>query len=102
MEILHNDREHVFYTIIDGMKCEIDYEFIDDSTIDIYHTFVPEELRGQGIASHLAEAISEYALKSNLRVIPSCSYVVAFYKRNKKYAGIVDMPDNDGSCRIKR
>ncbi|MCX7821036.1 MAG: N-acetyltransferase [Brevinematales bacterium] len=103
MKIYHERENHTFYTVVKNLKCVLDYE-LHGEDIEIYHTYVPESLRGQGIAAALTEEISKYALENNLKIIPTCSYAVSFYRRNfEKYKNILkeDSLQNDGSCRIK-
>ena len=53
---------------------EIEFKEIEKGIFNIYHTFVDERLRGQGIASLLVkEAVKEINSK-NGKVTASCSY----------------------------
>ncbi len=52
-----------------------------NGTIDIYHTFAPEKLRGRGIAARLMQAAIDYAKENNLKVIPTCTYAQKFMER---------------------
>jgi len=63
---------------------------VDKNVINFYHTFVPEKLRGKGIAAKLVEAGLNYAEKNNLRVIPDCSYVRVYIQRNEKYEHLLE------------
>jgi len=72
-EILHeNDK---FFTIIDGLESHLQFILQDDNAIVFYHTFVPPELRGKGIAIEIIKAGMDYAAGNNLKVIPTCSIV---------------------------
>jgi predicted GNAT family acetyltransferase len=53
------------------------------------YTFVPNELRGKGIASNLTRAALKEARQRGWRIIPRCSYVTAFLKRNPEFADLV-------------
>lgn len=82
-EIIHqNDK---FYTIIDGMESHLQYMLQDNGLINFYHTFVPPELRGRGIAMEIIKAGMDYAAETNLKVIPSCSAVQSFINRHPEY-----------------
>jgi predicted GNAT family acetyltransferase len=66
-DVIHDKDQKVFYIQIKGgnfkttKKAFLQYE-IEDSGYDLWHTEVPEECRGQGIAGILAsKAISELA-----------------------------------------
>ena len=45
------------------------------NVMDIHHTFVPEELRGKGLAEKLAKSAFDYAKKYNMKIKPTCSYI---------------------------
>ena len=46
------------------------------------HTYVPDSMRGQGIAGKLVEALIAEARDRGWKVIPRCSYVVAAFRRH--------------------
>lgn len=54
--------------------------------IDLHHTFVPDSLRGQGVAAILAEEALQYAKAHALRVVPSCSYIDTYIRRHPEYS----------------
>ena len=67
----------------DKILAEINFEKIDDTTYNIYHTYVDEFLRKKGIASILVDkAISEIK-KRNCNIVATCSYAKK-YLENKK------------------
>ncbi len=66
----------------------LSYTFEGDCVV-FDHTFVPDELRGQGIAAKLARAALEESRQRRWKVIPRCSYVAAFIKRNPQFADLV-------------
>jgi len=41
----------------------LEYEVLDSGVWDMYHTEVPEEYRGQGLAGQLAKVGSSHTLK---------------------------------------
>ena len=47
---------------------------VNGNQADIYHTYVDDDLRGQGIASKLVLMAFEYFEKNNYEVKCSCSY----------------------------
>ena len=54
----------------------LDYEVdADTGVMEVTHTFVPPEMRGQGAAKQLCDAAYERARAEHLLVLPSCSYV---------------------------
>lgn len=73
----------------DGPSAFLSYTFEGDCVV-FDHTFVPETLRGRGIAAKLARAALEEARQRRWRIVPRCSYVAAFIKRNPEFADLVD------------
>ena len=62
---------------------EIEFKEVEKGIFNIYHTFVDESLRGQGIASLLVkEAVKEIGLKDG-KVTASCSYAKKWLEKNK-------------------
>ena len=65
------------------IMAEIEFEELDKNKYNIYHTFVDESLRGQGIASKLVEAaISEIKARGG-EVQATCSYAKAWLEKHK-------------------
>ena len=50
------------------------------------HTEVPPQDEGQGIAARLVRAALDDTKARGLRIVPACSYVVAFVRRHPEYA----------------
>ncbi len=84
----HNQNEKMFFVKIDKDLAFIKYDLSDPETMDIYKTYVPESLRGKGLAGQLAQAALDFALRENKKVIPSCSYVDSFMTKNTAYQNL--------------
>ena len=63
---------------------EIEFEEIKDGIYNIYHTFVDDSLRGQGIASKLVEEAVKYISSKGFKVQATCSYANAWLQKHKK------------------
>lgn len=61
---------------------KVTYKNKDESTIIVDHTFVSEELRGQGIAGKLYDAIIDFARTEDKKIVPECSYIQVKMKRH--------------------
>lgn len=83
-EILHQTDEHQFVCIVDGKLSRLAYRPRDASTVEAYSTQVPGELRGQGIADQLARAFYDWCQEKGLTIVPSCSYIEVWLRRNAK------------------
>jgi len=70
-------------------EARLDYRRIDGGTLDLHHTFVPREDRGQGIAGALVEHALEYASREQLRIIPTCPFVRSYLEVNPRFRDLV-------------
>ncbi len=84
LTIHHDQTEHQFVTTVDGFRAYLSYMDLGKQTLDIYRTFVPDALRGRGIAAVLTRHALEYADREGYTVIPSCSYVERYIERQGK------------------
>ncbi|MCH3993463.1 N-acetyltransferase [Prevotella cerevisiae] len=81
MKIHHDKENQRAWVEKDGFIAEIQYECAD-GILNIFHTYVPEELGGQGIAAKLVEYICQYAQEQDLHVAATCSYARIWLKRH--------------------
>ncbi len=68
---------------------EITYKWLDDQTIIADHTYVSEELRGEGIAGKLFNKLITYAREEQLQIIPECSYVKKKMERTDEFNDVL-------------
>ena len=61
---------------------EIEFEEIEKSVFNIYHTFVDESLRGQGIATKLVKKAVEEIKSRNGKATATCSYAKLWLEKN--------------------
>lgn len=80
--IMHDPERQQFYTVVNGARAYLAYMDLGKQTLDIYRTFVPDALRGHGVAAQLAEHALQYARIRGYSVIASCSYVESYMERN--------------------
>lgn len=81
IQVEHNQQNQCFSAVVDGHQAVLEYRVVDEQTLDFCHTFVPDELRGKGVAAVLAKAAFAYANEQQLQVIPSCSYIATYMQR---------------------
>lgn len=84
-DVLHDEKKHKFYIVIDGKEAVLDYKLVDQETLNYWRTFVPPEFRNKGIASKLVEYALNYAQQHGYYVMPTCPYVHCYMNRNPKY-----------------
>ncbi len=52
------------------------------------HTFVPQQMRGKGIAAELVEALIADAKKEGFRIRPACSYVASQFDEHPEWSDL--------------
>jgi predicted GNAT family acetyltransferase len=86
--VIHNEAEQQFELIAESRKSLLAYHRTP-GVISFDHTEVPPELEGQGIATKMTRAALDFARTERLRVVPACSYVAAFIRKNAEYQGLL-------------
>ncbi|KUK77650.1 MAG: Acetyltransferase-like protein [Proteiniphilum acetatigenes] len=70
-----------FFIEQDGRQiAELDFE-VKENLLNAYHTGVRPELEGQGIAARLFDRMVLFAREEGYKVIPTCSYILAKFRR---------------------
>ncbi|GJQ74267.1 hypothetical protein Trydic_g19167 [Trypoxylus dichotomus] len=64
-----------------------DYAMIEyaenDKHVDLVHTVVPPNYKGQGIGNILAEKTFDHIINENKKMVLTCTFLQKFYKQNK-------------------
>lgn len=90
MAIQHNTTDQEFTTTRNGYDAELAYARPSDDVIDFTHTYVDENLRGQGVAEELARAALAYAREQHLKVRTTCKFMAGFVQRHPdEYADLL-------------
>ena len=82
--VRHNAAQHRFELEVAGQLAVCEYEINGDRMV-FTHTWVPEALRGRGLAEQLVRAGLQTAKADGRQVVPACSYVAAFIARHREY-----------------
>ncbi len=72
----------------DGSEAEMTYVRRDPATIIADHTGVPPQYRGKGIAEMLVKTAMDNARATGGKIVPTCSYVVAQFRRHPEWADL--------------
>lgn len=88
IEVIHNIKKQVFSVTLNEQICELKYHR-EGNLLDMYHTFVPDSLRGKGIAGKIAAAALDYVQKNNFTVKPSCPYVKKFMDLHPEFQNLM-------------
>lgn len=79
--VQHDTEGRLFYIDDDLGRAYLTYMDLGKQTIDIYRTFVPDALRGRGLAALLAAEALKYAQEQGLTIIASCTYMERYMER---------------------
>ncbi|KAK0044086.1 protein NATD1 [Biomphalaria pfeifferi] len=93
--ILHNQTENYFFIILKGEEkklAKLEYVWIKPGLVDLYHTEVPAEYQGQGIAKQLVLAALNALCTEEVTIRPTCSYVQKVLRENQtqQYIGHIE------------
>jgi predicted GNAT family acetyltransferase len=72
-----------------GETAYLEFEVDQTGWITLYHTEVPQALRGRGIAGTLARTALEYARDHSLKVDVICPMVANFLSKNPEFQPLV-------------
>lgn len=84
MSVIDNPARQRFEYVVDGRTAFVDYRRAE-GVITLTHAKVPPELEGHGIGSLLARGTLDLLRASGDKVIPACSFIAAFIRRNPDY-----------------
>ena len=79
----HDASAHRFTTEVEGQHALLDYTISGD-VMTITHTGVPRAIGGRGVAGELMRAALSTARNAGWKVIPVCSYAVAYMAKHPK------------------
>jgi uncharacterized protein len=82
--VRHDLTRHRYELDVDGGLAVAQYYERDGARV-FTHTEVPKQSEGRGVAARLVRAALDDTMRAGLRIIPACSYVVAFVARHPEY-----------------
>jgi predicted GNAT family acetyltransferase len=80
LEIEHQPSRQRFVCEVDGDTSVLEYVMLTDRRIDFRRTFVPESLRGRGIAERLVRTGLAWAREQGYLIEASCWYARRFLR----------------------
>jgi predicted GNAT family acetyltransferase len=81
MEVIHEPVSRRFVISTDGLESVLEYQWNGRDAVNFTHTFVPQELRGRGIAERLVRTGLAWGRAQGLQMQASCWYVRRFLER---------------------
>ena len=85
LDVRHDEQAGKYYALIDGHEAVCEYGQAGEGTLNFWHTYVPPQLRGKGIADELVRAALDDVMEKGLKVIPSCWFVRVYIDRHPQY-----------------
>lgn len=89
MDFTHNKNQIALFSETGDLLAEITFPNIDETTVDVNHTFVDSSLRGQGIAGKLMQELVSDLEANSLKAVPTCSYAQGWFEKHPEYAHLV-------------
>jgi predicted GNAT family acetyltransferase len=74
-----------YYAVVDGGVAEASYKEAADGTRSFDHTFVPDAMRGKGVAEQLVRHALDDTIRSGHKFIAICPYVKHFVQKHPEY-----------------
>ncbi|RLF02247.1 MAG: N-acetyltransferase [Thermoprotei archaeon] len=88
--ILHRPKQNMFLArLAPGRYAFVGYE-IREGKLYITKAYTPPEFRGRGIATRLTEHVVRWAEEGELKIVPVCSFAVAYFKKHKELRHLLD------------
>jgi len=84
ISVTHQPDKQRFVTTLEGQESILEYRILPDHGVDFTRTFVPESLRGRGIAEKLVRTGIGWAREQGFEMIASCWYVSRILKRGRQ------------------
>ena len=88
VEIKNNEEKRRFEAQV-GEQFAVMYRYYSENNLVITHTIVPDELSGQGLASHMAQTVLDQARDQGRSVVPICPFLADYITRHPEYQDLV-------------
>ena len=87
--MIDNKALHRFEAVENDLTVFANYREHDGSYV-LTHVEADPALRGTGAAARLMQAIVNHARAQNLKLIPRCSYAVAWFRRHPEAGDVAE------------
>lgn len=89
MDFTHSSNKIALLGSGNQLLAEVTFPDIDETTVNIDHTFVDPSLRGQNIADKLMNAAVSQLRTEEKKAVLTCSYAVKWFEKHPEYSDIV-------------
>lgn len=80
MDVIHQPEQARFIVMLGEQEARLEYNLLPRRGIDFTFTYVPEPLRGRGIAEKLVRTGLAWAREQGFEIEASCWYVRRFLR----------------------
>lgn len=87
--INHDDAGHRYVLIVDGEEAGFAAYEPAEGALDFNHTVVHEAFQGKGLSKPLIRAALDDVRVNGGKIIPTCSAIEGFLKKNPEYRDLV-------------
>lgn len=87
--MFQEEKNRFYLTEKEKIVAEITWEILEDNSIDVNHTFVDPSQRGKGLAEKLVLEVIKKARAENIKIVPTCSYVVKYFETHEVYQNLL-------------
>lgn len=94
IDFRHEPENHRFVASVGGDTARVVYAEAGGDTMDYTSTWVPPDLRGEGIGEEIVVRALDWAREHDKRVVPSCPFVTKVIDDHPEYRDLV--ADRDG------
>ena len=85
MTVEHDADRRRFVVWLGGDEAYLQYQPLGPALLDYESTYVPDHLRGRGVATAIVRHALDYARANALRVRPTCWFVQEIIERYPEY-----------------
>ncbi|MDQ1089338.1 MULTISPECIES: GNAT family N-acetyltransferase [unclassified Siphonobacter] len=78
----HNEADQQFELPLENDMAIVAYRWLDDQTLALDHTEVPEHYEGQGVGSAIVEKVFQYLEENQLKMVPYCPFIRIYLQRH--------------------
>jgi predicted GNAT family acetyltransferase len=89
IDVKHDEGKGKYYAVVDGHEAVCEYGPAGEGRLNFFHTYVPPELRGKGVADELVRHALDDVRARGLKVIPSCWFVRVYIERHDEYRAVL-------------
>ena len=89
MEFIHKDNQIAVFSEDGRVLAEVTFPEVGPGVVNVDHTYVSDELRGQGIAGKLMNELVKDLECTDRKAVLTCSYAVDWFDRHDEAKSLI-------------